>query len=322
MARPLRIQYPGAFYHITGKGNEGRRIFSSPADYLKFKEYLLEARDKFHTKVHAYILLPDAYQLILETREANLSRFMHHLAGSYTTYFNSKRGLAGRVFQGRYKAILIDEKSLLLELSRHMHLDPVKARLVKKLEEYKYSSYGAYVLKERQELVAIEAVLGTLSSDSGKARRKYREFVEHGLEEKTANPLQKVYNQAIAGSPSFVKKVAARVDREEAGRKSTSRRTTARQASRLELILAAVSSYFKVPSRSLLTGKSMARNLAIYLAKRYTGLTNNEIGKRFGNITYSAVSRVAGRVEQRKARDTTFQTHLNGIEERLDKVKA
>jgi putative transposase len=322
MARPLRIQYPGAFYHITGKGYEGRRIFLSPADYLKFKEYLLEARDKFHTVVHAYILLPDAYQLILETREANLSRFMHHLAGSYTTYFNSKRGLAGRLFRGRYKAILIDEKSLLLELSRHMHLDPVRARLVKKPEEYRHSSFGAYVLKERQELVSTEAVLGTLSSDPGKARKKYRGFVEHGLEEKAVNPLQEVHNQAIAGTPSFIKKVTARVNKEEAGRKSTSRFTTARQASRLELILDGVSSYFKVPSRSLLNGKSMARNLAIYLAKRYTGLTNNEIGVRFGNITYSAVSRVAGRVEERKAKDKTLQTHLNRIEERLDKVKA
>jgi len=321
VARPLRIQYAGAFYHITGKGYEGGRIFSSPADYLKFKEYLLEARDKFHAVVHAYILLPDAYRLILETREANLSRFMHHLAGSYTTYFNSKRGLAGRLFQGRYKAILIDGKSLLLELSRHIHLDPVRARLVRRPEEYRHSSYGAYILKERQELVSTEAVLGVLSSDAGFARRKYREFVKQGLEGKTINPLQNVYNQTIVGTPSFIKKVARRVDKEEAGRKPTSRLATARQASRLELIIAAVASYFKVPARSLLIGKSMSRNLAIYLLKRYTGLTNNEIGKRFGNITYSAVSRVAGRVEERKTKNKTLQTHLNRIEERLDKVK-
>src|SRR5512136_2815332 len=143
MARPLRIQYPGAFYYITGKGSEERRIFLSSADYEKFKEYLLEAQRKFHVVVHCYVLLGNEYQLIAETREANLSRFMHHLAGNYTTYFNTRRRITGHLFQGRFKAILIEEKSLLLELTRYMHLNPVRARLVKKAGEYKHSSYQA-----------------------------------------------------------------------------------------------------------------------------------------------------------------------------------
>jgi putative transposase len=321
MARPLRIQYPGAFYHITGKGSEGRRIFLSSADYEKFKEYLLEAQGKFHVVVHGYLLLGNEYQLIAETREANLSRFMHHLAGNYTTYFNTRRRITGHLFQGRFKAVLIEEKSLLLELTRYMHLNPVRARLVKKAEEYKQSSYRAYLFKERQGLVFTDFVLMGIATDLRKARRKYGEFVESGVGKNLTNPLQKVYGQAIAGSPAFIKKVAARVNNKQPAAKGPSGRTTAQRASDVERILTALSSHFKVPRKTLFAARSTPRNLAIYFAKKYTGLTNSEIGERFGNITYSAVTRVATRVAERARKDKELQRHMNGLEKKLAQLK-
>jgi hypothetical protein len=322
MARPLRIEYPGAFYHITGRGSEGKRIFLSSADYEKFKEYLLEGRRKFHVVVHGYLLLGNEYQLILETREANLGRFMHHLAGCYTTYFNNRRKTTGHLFQGRYKAILIEEKSLLLELSRYMHLNPVRARTVKKPEEYMHSSHRAYALKEHEELVFTDFVLSAVSADPRMARRKYREFVRSGMTKKLANPLRKVYGQAIAGSPSFVKKVAERVNRKKPPAKGPSRRTTVQRTSDVEHILTTLSSHFKVPRKTLLAARSMYRNVAIYFAKKHTGLTNSEIGERFGNITYSAVTRVAARVEERARKDKGLQRHLNELEKKLARIKA
>jgi putative transposase len=322
MARPLRIQYPGAFYHITGRGSEGKRIFLSSADYEKFKEYLLEGQRKFHVAVHAYLLLGNEYQLILETREANLSRFMHHLAGCYTTYFNNRRKTTGHLFQGRYKAILIEEKSLLLELSRYMHLNPVSARIVKKPEEYRHSSYRAYLLKEREELVFTDSVLSAVSTDPRRARRKYREFIESGMMAKPTNPLQKVFGQAIAGGPSFIKKAAANVTKKQPPTKGLSRRTTIQRAADVEQILTALSSHFKVARKALFAARSTYRNVAIYLAKKYTGLTNSEIGERFGNITYSAVTRVATRVVERARKDKELQRHLNELEKRLARVKA
>ena len=317
MARPLRIQYEGAFYHITGRGSEGKRIFLSHADYEKFKEYLLEAQQKFHALVHCYVLTGNQYQLIVETRKANLSKFMHYLAGSYTTYFNNKRGQRGHLFQGRFKAILIDEKSLLLELSRYLHLNPVRARLVKTPDEYQQSSYQVYILKERQTLVSTDLVLGMVSADQRRARRKYREFVEAGTAEKLANPLGEVYGQAIAGSPPFVKRVIQRANRGQRPGKDTSQRT-----SDVERILATLSSHFNMPRKTFLAGRNTYRNLAIYFAKKYTGLTNNEIGKRFGNITYSAVTRVATRVAERARKDKELLRQLNEIEKKLAQVKA
>jgi putative transposase len=321
MARPLRIQYPGAFYHITGKGSEGRRIFLSSTDYEKFKEYLLEAQRKFHVVVHCYVLLGNEYQLIAETREANLSRFMHHLAGNYTTYFNTKRRITGHLFQGRFKAILIEEKSLLLELTRYMHLNPVRARLVKKAVEYKQSSYRAYLFKESQGLVFTDFVLSGISTDPRKARRKYGEFVEGGTGKTLTNPLQKVYGQTIAGSPAFIKKVAARVNKKSRPAKGPSRRTTVQRASDVERILTALSSHFKVPRKTLFAARNTPRNLAIYFAKKYTGLTNSEIGERFGNITYSAVTRVATRVAERARKDKELQRHVNELERKLAQLK-
>jgi putative transposase len=322
MARPLRIQYPGAFYHVTAKGSEGKRIFLTSADYGKFKELLLEGQQKFHVAVHGYLLLGNEYQLILETREANLSRFMHHLAGCYTTYFNNRRKTTGHLFQGRYKAILIEEKGLLLELSRYMHLNPVRARIVKKPEEYIHSSYRAYVLKEREELVFTDLVLRAMSTDTRRARQKYREFIKSGMAKQLTNPLQEVYGQAIAGSPSFVKKVAARIDKKQTLAKGPSRRTTIQRASDVERILTALSSHFKVPRKVLLADRSTYRNVAIYFTKKYTGLTNSEIGERFGNITYSAVTRAATRVVERARKEKELQGHLNELEKKLALVKA
>ena len=254
----------------------------------------MEAQQKFHAAVHCYVLTGNAYQLILETREANLSKFMHHLAGCYTTYFNNKKALSGHLFQGRYKAILIDEKGLLLELSRYMHLNPVRARLVKKPEEYKHSSYGTYVLKESRELVSTNLVLGMVSTDPGRARRKYREFVEDGTTKNLPNPLQKVYGQAIAGRPSFVKKVVTRINEEQHLGKAASQRTTAQRASRSGTHSCRIVLTFQDSLQGLPHRQKHVPEPCDLLCEKYTGLTNNEIGERFGNITYSAVTRVAG----------------------------
>jgi putative transposase len=122
MARPLRVEYEGAFYHVTSRGNEKKEIFFSPEDYEQFKTYLYEAREKFGYKLHAYVLMTNHFHLLIETPEANLNRLMHYINGSYTGYFNRHNRRVGHLFQGRYKAILVDRDSYLVELSRYMHL--------------------------------------------------------------------------------------------------------------------------------------------------------------------------------------------------------
>ena len=122
MARPLRIEYEGALYHVTARGNERGKVFFTKADYRKFREYLREGQTKYGFILHCYVLMTNHYHLLIETPEKNLSRIMHYLNSSYTTYINIKRKRSGHLFQGRYKAILVDRDSYLLELSRYLHL--------------------------------------------------------------------------------------------------------------------------------------------------------------------------------------------------------
>ena len=129
MARPLRIEYPGAFYHITARGNEKKPIFLTDEDRKKFLSLLESAVERYKAMVHCYVLVDNHYHLLLETPQANLSAVVHYINGSYTSYFNNKHDRCGHLFQGRYKAILVDKDTYAVELSRYIHLNPVRAGL-------------------------------------------------------------------------------------------------------------------------------------------------------------------------------------------------
>ena len=144
MARPLRIAFPGAFYHVTARGNERKAVFKSIRDRQKFLEYLETATERYNAVIHAYCLMDNRYHLLLETPSGNLPQIMQHINGAYTTYFNVKRARAGHLFQGRYKAILVEMDEYAKELSRYMHLNPVRAKLAETPDKYEWSSYNFY----------------------------------------------------------------------------------------------------------------------------------------------------------------------------------
>jgi putative transposase len=129
MARPLRISYPGAFYHVTSRGNEQKAVFKSTPDRERFLEYLESSVQRYNAIIHAYCLMDNHYHLLLETPDGNLSRIMAHINGAYTMYFNIKRKRFGHLFQGRYKAILVEADEYAEELSRYIHLNPVRANI-------------------------------------------------------------------------------------------------------------------------------------------------------------------------------------------------
>ena len=159
MARPLRIEYPGAYYHVTARGNERKRIYFNKNDYLKFREYIEDAEEKYGCLLHVYVFMTNHYHMILETPQANISKVMHFINGSYTNYINKKRDRSGHLFQGRYKALLIDRDNYLLELSRYIHLNPVRANIVDKPEEYINSSYRSYVGNRKDDIVHHDQIL-------------------------------------------------------------------------------------------------------------------------------------------------------------------
>jgi putative transposase len=171
MARPLRIQYSGAFYHVTARGNEKKRIFFSNADYEKFKYYVSMAQDKYGFFLHCFVLMINHYHLVIETASANLNSVMHYINSSYTNYVNRKMERTGHLLQGRYKALLIDHDSYLLELSRYLHLNPVRAGIVQKPEDYPHSSYGSFIGIRKAEGVSRDFILGMISQYENKAMK-------------------------------------------------------------------------------------------------------------------------------------------------------
>ena len=142
MGRPIRIQYPGALYHVTSRGNERRDIFMDGDDRRKFLGIISDYHDRYGIVLHCYVFMDNHYHLVLETPLGNLVKVMHGLNSSYTGYFNRRYARTGHVFQGRYKAIVVDKDAYLLELSRYVHLNPVRGGVVNRPEKYAWSSYS------------------------------------------------------------------------------------------------------------------------------------------------------------------------------------
>lgn len=282
MARPLRIEYEGALYHVTARGNERRKIYFNKRDYEKFKKIIADAEEKYGILLHCYVLMGNHYHLIIETPEANLSKAMHHINGSYTSYINIRRKRSGHLFQGRYKAIVIDKDSYLLELSRYMHLNPVRAGMVEKPEAYSHSSYKSYISIDKEEIVTQELVWAMLSKEKGEASRRYQRFVESAIGEEQESPLKKVYGGMILGREAFIKEVLKDLKEEQLQKKDVSHRKALKSIFYIEDILDALSVFFKESKEKILSAKSgELRKIAIYALKRHTGASNRQIGECF-----------------------------------------
>ncbi|MEW6584507.1 MAG: transposase [Nitrospirota bacterium] len=205
MARPLRIEYDGALYHVTSRGNARKPIFKDEEDRVMFLEILGNVNKRYNWLCHAYCLMNNHYHMVIETPDGNLSKGMRQLNGVYTQQFNRKHKRVGHIFQGRYKAVLIEKESHLLEVCRYVVLNPVRAKAVKKPEEWKWSSYRATAgMEPSPSCLTTEWILGQFGVKRAVAERKYREFVDAGI---GAEPIwKKMKGQILLGQEGFVEK--------------------------------------------------------------------------------------------------------------------
>ena len=181
MARPLRLEYEGAVYHITSRGNAREAIFLDDVDRSHFLEIFSDAVARHGLVCHAYCLMTNHYHLLIETPEANLSRGMHLLNGVYTQWFNHRHKRIGHLLQGRFKAILIEKESYLLELARYIVLNPVRAKMVRTVRDWPWSSYRATSgQSEIPKFLTIDWILAQFNQDRTQAVRAYRQFVREG----------------------------------------------------------------------------------------------------------------------------------------------
>lgn len=247
MARPLRMERIGRWYHITARGNERKDIFRDDRDREHFLELLEEAVDLFALRLHAYVLMPNHHHLLVEITETNLSRAMHWLGVSYTVWFNRRHGRIGHLFQGRFKSVVVEPEGWALEVSRYIHLNPVRLDAlglgkqqrqrgravgteqvdprqvsvrIQKLRQYRWSSFRAYAgLTRRPEWLTIQTVL-KLAGKAANSQERYRRHCENaareGLEE---SPWENLIGQVVLGSQRFAAQVASSLDKREKGRR-------------------------------------------------------------------------------------------------------
>jgi len=207
MTRPLRIEYPGAVYHVTSRGNEKKAVFKDDLDRENFLNTLQQVNKRYNWLCHAYCLMTNHYHLLIETPDANLSLGMRQLNGVYTQLFNKRHNRTGHLFQGRFKGILIQKDSHLLEVCRYVVLNPIRAGMAKNPQQWKWSSYRATAGKEKSHSsLTTHWVLGQFSEKRNIAERKYCQFVTGGIGEKSI--WAEVKGQIILGEDKFADSLA------------------------------------------------------------------------------------------------------------------
>ena len=284
MARPLRLEYPGAVYHVTSRGNARRKIYRDEEDRTSFLVTLAWVVQRFGWICHAYCLMDNHYHLLIETPGANLSRGMRQLNGVYTQRFNRRHRKVGHLFQGRYKAILVERDSYLLELARYLVLNPVRAKVVKTPESYSWSSYRSTVgLDPLPPCLTTSWVLSQFAKTKPVAYRRYAEFVHAGIGK--VSPWRELKGQVLLGGDSFVQKMASQLNKHKAVTEIPKRQ---RQLHRPSL-------------KTLLAGareSKAVRNAAMARAHLEHEYTLAQISKEVG-LHYATISRLIKMLEER-----------------------
>jgi REP-associated tyrosine transposase len=273
MARPMRIEYDGALYHVTSRGNERRPIFRDDEDRVAFLDTLLKVDERFNWICHAYCLMNNHYHLIIETPDGNLSQGMRQLNGVYTQLFNRKHHRVGHLLQGRFKAVLIEKEGYLLEVSRYVVLNPVRARAVERPEQWKWSSYrGTAGMGKPHKCLTLEWILGQFGTKRGQAQKRYREFVSAGMRGKDGL-WKEVRGQSILGDSLFFKNLLVHVRAHQAIREIPKRQ---RHAGR--------------PGLSQILASKKLRGEEIKTAVLEHGYSQKEVAEFLG-VHYSTISR-------------------------------
>src|SRR6266699_83389 len=221
MARPLRVEFEDAIYHVCSRGNARQRIFWDDRDRNRFIELLAESARRFDAAIFCFVLMGNHVHLVAQTHRPNLSRWMHWLTVAYTVFFNRRHHSSGHLFQGRYKSFLVQEGDHLLGLSRYVHLNPVRGVSLgrgapgqrrKRLRAFNWSSYRGYAgLSAQFPFVKEEMALGELRGPRRAERLRYRRFVEEGLVREIESPFEALRWQVVLGDESFEQKLRDRI---------------------------------------------------------------------------------------------------------------
>lgn len=314
MARPARIEYEGAFYHVMNRGNRKDNIFLDDNDREMFCKILGNVENRYGIIIYLFVLMSNHYHILLETPFSNLSRAIQRLNGDYALYFSRRHKIPGHIFQGRFKATLVEKDAYLLELSRYIHLNPLRAGLARKPEEYKWSSLPSYI-KGRSNLPFIlhwDWILSIFGKTRSVALKRYKEYVYGGIR-KCNNPGRDATGGWILGSERWAKEISKKFEDSSSDELSGVKPLKIRiPVSLMEKHICNEFGVGRDEFRKRIYDNRI-RMAVMYLTVQYCGLPLREAGQRYGGVSYSAVGKAIGRFRARLAEDSELSRHINNI---------
>lgn len=308
MARALRIEYEGAWYHVMNRGAARQPIFRTEKHYVLFLQLLAEIKQRFHIEIHAYCLMPNHYHLLLRTPFPNLSNAMRHLNSIYTRKFNISSKRDGPLLRGRFKSIIVDSENYLLRLSRYIHLNPVKAKLAKKPEDFTWSSYQ-FFLNDKHKPCWLHCNDTLSRFKNGSQQIEYQLFVNEGIDQEIETFYQKIKKNPILGTEVFTKKISEQYLKNKPldPEINEHQHIIKKQLPTVEEIFLLTADFYRSTLDEIIAPQKNKHNLpkdaAIYIAIEHAQATLNEVATFLGNISYSAVSKAHTRFREQRLKD-------------------
>lgn len=328
MVRPLRIQYPGAVYHVTSRGNERKAIFSDDEDRARFLDILRQSVETYHIKLHGFVLMMNHFHLQLETPLGNLGEFMRHFNITYTSHYNRRHKRSGHLYQGRYKSVLIDRDAYMSQVSRYIHLNPVRVKAVREmivkdqlvfLWKYKWSSLPGYLFpKVRYDFIECAYILEEFGGDTLRGRAAYKKQLARDLVDDLSIK-EKIVGQSVLGGEDFTSWVKENYLEGMKDRECPAVAEVHSYATKSDILFIA-GDVLGIKSGKELSAKGLERSIMMDLLYRFSGLKNKQIGNFFG-VDYSTVSQGRKRLRERTDKDKNTKALVDKIEQKLSRIK-
>jgi len=311
MARPLRIHVDGAAHHVLSRGGKGGFIFKRDDDKYRFLDILSTGIERYGIELFAYCIMDNHYHLLLSDPGKHLSRIMHYTGSVFAGHMRRKRGWIGHVFAGRFKSLCVRKEHYLAGLSRYIHLNPYRAGMVEKAEEYPWSSYPSYLrMEDAPSWLNTDWILQRYGPRRAEASSRYRAFIEEAMGTPDEYPIDEAVAKAVAGDENFIKNGLESIEHNRQFNNVSYRRLYLRSIP-IDTIKQSVCEYYGVQTMKKRRqdgspNTKRAVEMFVWLARQHTSSENREIIEATGHTDPSTISHLYRRIGQELENDAAF----------------